>query len=110
MFRLLLPLLLAAGNALYEDPVADALIRKAMEATYNMKLEEARAAAGSLQETYPDHPAGFLILAETYWWQAQADPESKSVEEAYHRAQRLAQQKAEGALKARKKSKAENLT
>ncbi len=109
MLGLLLTLLLATGSALYDDPAADSLIRKAMEATYDMRLDEARAAALALEERYPEHPAGYLIMAETYWWQAQADPESQSVEDAYHRAQQLAQKKAEDALKAGKYSTAEIL-
>lgn len=109
MFGFVLPLLLAAIGALYEDPVADGLIRKAMDATYRLDLEQARAAARSLQEMYPDHPAGFLITAETYWWQAQTDPENESIEKAYYRAQELAEQKAESAVKAGKYSKVEVL-
>ena len=104
-----LTLLLAAGSALYEDPVADRLIRTASEATYHLHLNDARAAARELQERYPDHPAGFLIDTETYWWEAQQDPENENISNAYFRAQELAEQKAEAAIKAEKYSKAEVL-
>jgi hypothetical protein len=108
MFGCLLTLLLAAaGNALYEDASADKLIRTATEASYQLHLNEARAAAHELQQRYPDHPAGFLIMAETYWWEAQADPGNEKIEDAYYRAQKLAVEKAESAEKAGKYSKAE---
>ena len=109
MFGCLLTLLLAAGNALYEDPAADRLIRTASEATYHLRLDEARAAARELQQRYPDHPAGFLIAAETYWWEAQEDPHNQRIENAYYRAQELAQDKAEAAAKAGGYMKAEVL-
>lgn len=97
-----LTILLVLSGALYEDPVADRLIRTSMEATYALQLGDARTAAQELQQKYPDHPAGFLIMAETYWWEAQADPNNKRIENAYYRAQELAQQKAEAAVKAGK--------
>ena len=107
MLSPVLVLLLATGSALYEDPVADRLIRTATETTYQLRLTEARAAARELQERYPDHPAGFLIMTETYWWEAQGDPENGKIEEAYFRAQEIAQQKAESAVKAGKYAPAE---
>jgi hypothetical protein len=107
MLSSVLVLLLATGNALYDDPVADRLIRTATETTYQLRLNEARAAARELQERYPDHPAGFLIMTETYWWEAQGDPENEKIEEAYYRAQEIAQQKAESAVKAGKYAPAE---
>ena len=97
-----LTILLASGGALYDDPVADRLIRTASESTYHLRLEDARAAARELQQKYPDHPAGFLIMAETYWWEAQEDPNNERIETAYYRAQKLAQEKAEAAVKAGK--------
>src|SRR5262249_42585148 len=97
------------SNALYDDPVADRLTRTAMEATYHLRLSDARAAALELQQRYPDHPAGFLITAETYWWEAQTDPDNPKIENAYYRAQQLAQDKAEAAVKARKYSQPEVL-
>ena len=102
-----LTLLLAAGNALYDEPSADRLIRTAMDATYHLHLADARSAARELQQRYPDHPAGFLIMAETYWWEAQQDPENKKIEEAYYQAQELAEKKAETASKSDKYSKPE---
>src|SRR5262245_27855249 len=104
-----LAVLFILGNALYEDAVADRLVRTATEATYQLRLDDARTAARQLQEKYPEHPAGFLIMAETYWWQAQGDPHNDKIETAYYRAQSLAQEKAEAAVKAGKYSKPEVL-
>jgi hypothetical protein len=109
MLGLFLALFMAGGSALYEDPVADRLIRTAMDATYHLRLPEARNAAGELQKRYPDHPAGFLIMAETYWWDAQRDPSNKKIEEAYYHAEDLAEKKAEQALDAGRYSKPEIL-
>lgn len=94
---------------LYEDGTADRLIRSAMGASYDLHLDDARAAARQLQERYPDHPVGYVLTAETYWWEAQADPNNKKIEDAYYRAQELAVEKAEAAIKALKYSKPELL-
>jgi hypothetical protein len=48
-------------------------------------------------------------MAETYWWEAQSDPENSKIKDAYYRAQKLAQEKAEAASKAGKYSQAEVL-
>ena len=109
MFGSVLTILLAIGPALYDDPAADRLIRIAMDATYHMRLNDARTAALELQKRYADHPAGFLIMAETYWWEAQADPNNQKIEQAYYRAQQLAEGKAEAAVKAGKYSQPEVL-
>jgi tetratricopeptide (TPR) repeat protein len=109
MFACTLCFLLVLANALYDDPVADRLVRTAMDATYHFHLEQARDAARELEQRYPDHPAGFLILAETYWWEAQADPGNEDIENAYRHAQEQAQQKAEAALKAGRYSQPEIL-
>src|SRR5215510_3316541 len=109
MFGCVLTILLAIGPALYDDPAADRLIRIAMDATYHMRLNDARTAALELQKRYADHPAGFLIMAETYWWEAQADPNNQKIEQAYYRAQQLAEGKAEAAVKAGKYSQPEVL-
>jgi hypothetical protein len=109
MFGWILALTLAVGNALYEDPVGDRLIRSATDSTYRLQLNEARNAASELQQRFPDHPAGFLIMAETYWWEAQEDPGNSRIEDAYFRAQELAENKAEAAAKAGTYSKAEAL-
>lgn len=109
MLSCFLTLLLPFANALHDDAVADRLIRTAVDATYHMRLTQARAAATELQQRYPDHPAGFLIMAETYWWEAQADPTNKNIESAYYRAQEMAQSKAEAAVRAGKYSPAEVL-
>ena len=105
----LLTLLLAADGPLYDDRTADGLIRQATESSYNMHLDQARAAARDLQTKFPDHPAGYTIMAETYWWEAQSDPHNKMIEDAYYRAQDIAVQKAEAALKAGKYAKFEIL-
>jgi len=98
-----------SGPALYEDGVADNLIRSATESTYMLNLAGARAVARELQRKYSDHPAGFLIDAETYWWEAQEDPGSKRIENDYYHAQQLAQEKAERAIQAAKYYKPELL-
>jgi hypothetical protein len=109
MFGCLLTVALAASVALYDDATADRLIRTAMDATYHMRLAEAREAANELQQRYPDHPAGFLIAAETYWWEAQADNGNEKIEKAYYKAQELAEKKAEDSVKAGRYSKPEVL-
>lgn len=101
--------LLLTGPALYEDSAADALVRSAMESTYMLRLADARAAARELQRKYSDHPAGFLIETETYWWEAQEDPGNARIEGTYYRAQALAREKAERALQAAKYYKPELL-
>src|ERR1051326_9207062 len=109
MLGVLLPILVLALPALYEDSVADNLIRSATESTYTLRLNDARTAARELQRKYADHPAGFLIEAETYWWEAQEDPENKKIEDNYYRAQKVAQAKAESAVQAAKYYKPELL-
>ena len=111
MPRLLLPilLLLLIPPALYEDTTADNLIRSATESTYMLHLTEARTTARELQRRYPDHPAGFLIEAETFWWEAQGDPGNSKIEDSYYHAQELAQQKAERAVQSGKYYKPELL-
>jgi hypothetical protein len=109
MLSLVLTLALAASGPLYSDPAADPLIRQAVESSYDLKLREARAAARQLQDKFPDHPAGYTIMAETYWWEAQSDPHNQVIENTYFRAQDLAVQKAEAALKAAKYPKVEVL-
>src|SRR5262252_1040296 len=109
MLGCFLTVLLAIGPALYDDPTADRLIRTATDATYHLRFNEARSAALELQKRYADHPAGFLIMAETYWWEAQADPNNQKIEDGYYRAQKLAEDKAEAAVKAGKYSQPEVL-
>jgi len=109
MLGLILASLLAADARLYNDPAADGWIRQAMQATYDLHLNQAREAASKLEEKFPDHPAGYLIKAETYWWEAQSDPHNEMIESAYYRAQDVAVQKAERAIKAAKYSNVELL-
>jgi hypothetical protein len=106
---LLILVLLLPAPALYEDSAADALVRTATESTYMLRLADARAAARELQRKYPDHPAGFLIETETYWWEAQEDHGNIHIEDNYYHAQALAQEKAERALQAAKYYKPELL-
>jgi putative flippase GtrA len=109
MSCLLVAILLVPVHALYEDDNADRLIRSATESTYMLHLADARSAARELQRKYPDHPAGFLIEAETYWWEAQEDPGNKKIENDYYHAQEIAEHKAERAVQAAKYYKPELL-
>lgn len=105
MLTVLLALLLAdpaAASFIYDDPIADQAIRHAAQATYSMDLVEARKTARSLQRRYPDHPAGFLLDAETYWWEAQIDPTRKEIEDEFFRVQGKTIDIGEKALKAKK--------
>jgi putative flippase GtrA len=102
-------ILLLPVHALYEDDNADRLIRSATESTYMLHLGDARSAARELQRKYPAHPAGFLIEAETYWWEAQKDPGNKKIESDYYHAQEIAQNKAEQAVQAARYYKPELL-
>jgi len=109
MLSLIFALILAGNGALYGEPAADRLIREAVDSSYALRLDQARTAARALQSGFPDHPAGYTIMAETYWWEAQADPHNESIENAYYRAQELAVEKAESALKAGKYPRVELL-
>jgi putative flippase GtrA len=109
MSGLLCAILVLPVHALYEDENADRLIRLATESTYMLHLGDARSAARELQRKYPDHPAGFLIEAETYWWEAQEDPGNKKIENDYYHAQEVAQDKAERAVQATRYYKPELL-
>ncbi len=109
MLGLLILTLALPLPALYEDHFADSVIRSAMESTYMLHLSQARSGAQELQRRYPGHPAGFLIEAETYWWEAQEDPGNKNIENAYFHAQEIAREKAELAIKAAKYYKPELL-
>jgi len=109
MLSLIFALIPALIGPLYEDPSADRLIREAVESSYSLRLDRARAAANGLQMQFPDHPAGYTIMAETYWWEAQTDPGNQAIENQYYKAQELAVQRAESALKAGKYPKVELL-
>jgi len=107
MLKLFLALALAAPPAdpptfIHEDPVADQAIRQAALATYNLDLVEARKTARALQKSHPDHPVGFMLDAETYWWEAQSDPTRKEIEDEYFRIQEKSVDIGEKALKAKK--------
>src|SRR5881396_920470 len=109
MMGLFLITVLAANGYLFENPAADRLIRTATESVYMLRLADARADARELQQRYPDHPAGFLITAESYWWEAQEDPRNQKIESAYYHAQHLALEKAEAAVNEEKYPKVETL-
>lgn len=102
--------LLAAAGFIYQDPAADRLIRETLGATYSLQFARARASSKLLQERHPDHPAGYNLMAETFWWEAQTDPGNEAVERAYLQANELAQQRAEAALKAGKYARSELLS
>lgn len=91
---------LLLSGFLYQDAEADRLVRSSMEATYDFRLAEARADAEKLQRLHPDHPVGFLLNAETYWWEAQAKPGDRNIEDSYYRLQKEAVARGEEALKA----------
>ena len=97
---LLLSSFLFADGFLHEDAEADRLVHETMSASYHLRLDEARAGARQLQQRYPGHPVGFTLIAETYWWEAQADPGNETIEDAYYQAQEAARKKAEAALDA----------
>ena len=106
MLSLFLAIFLAApaqtASFIYLDPSADQTVRRAMNATYNLDLAEARRAARSLQSTRPDHPVGFVLEAETYWWEAQIDPTRDDIEDQFFKIQEKAISIGEKALKAKK--------
>jgi hypothetical protein len=83
------------------------LIRQTMQATYSLRLGDARSSAKTLEDRFPDHPAGYTLMAETYWWEAQTDPGNPAIEDAYAAAQKIAVEKGEAALKLPKYSKIE---
>ena len=91
-----------AARFIYENPGADQTIRRATEATYNLDLLEARRQARELQRTLPDHPAGYVLETETYWWEAQTDPTNEKIEDQFFKAQEKAVDVGEKALKAKK--------
>lgn len=99
MLAWLLSLLFVPAGFLYNDPAADQLIRQTMQSTYNLHLADAREGAKSLESRFPDHPVGYTLMAETYWWEAQMDPGNAGIENAYYAAQKLAAEKGEAALK-----------
>jgi len=107
MLSLILSVLLLADGFLYNDGTADRLIRDSMHATYNLKLSDARSAAKALMDRYPDHPAGYTLIAETYWWEAQTDPGNAAIENNYYAAQKAAVEKGESALRTSKYPKIE---
>ncbi len=102
MLTWLLSFLLVTNGFLFENPAADRLIHQTVEQTYNLQLEDARTSARTLMNQFPDHPAGYTLLAETYWWEAQMDPGNVPIENAYYAAQKLAVAKGEAALKSGK--------
>jgi tetratricopeptide (TPR) repeat protein len=102
--------LLLAQNFIYKDPAVDQSIRAAMRANYDLRLDESRKLTSGLQNMYPDHPVGYLLEAERYWWEAQANPEDKAIEKAYYAAQKAAVEKGTEALKQNKYARIELLS
>jgi len=78
VWTLFVSLQMGIDGFVYDEPDADELITRTIEATYSFQLDAARSGARLLIENYPDHSAGLTLLAETYWWEAQADRETKS--------------------------------
>lgn len=91
-----------AQTFIYQNPAADQAIRRALQATYNLNLEEARRAARELQRTHPDHPVGFLLDGETYWWEAQTDPNNGKIKDQFFTAQEKTIDIGQKALKGKK--------
>jgi len=104
------PAILLMQIFMYKDPSVDQLIRAAMHANYDLKFDESRKLTNTLQEKFPDHPVGYLLAAECYWWQAQADPDNKEVEKAYYAEQRSAAEKGSEVLKHDKYARIEVLS
>jgi hypothetical protein len=107
---MLVAAILAMQIFLYKDATADQLIRAAMRANYDLQLNESRKLTRELQQIHPDHPVGYLLEAESYWWQAQADPTNKEVEKAYYAAQKSAAEKGLEALQQNKYARIELLS
>jgi hypothetical protein len=102
--------LLLSQIFIHDDPKADHWIRAAMEANYNLRLDESQSYTQALKANYPDHPVGYLLSAERYWWQSQTDPANKQVERDYYAAQEAAVEKAQKALIQGKYAKTELLS
>jgi tetratricopeptide (TPR) repeat protein len=95
---------------LYNDASTDRLIREAMHANYDLRFDEARKLTQRLQQAYPDHPVGYLLAAESCWWEAQTDPKNREIEQAYYAAQKAAAERGIEALKHDKYAKIELLS
>jgi hypothetical protein len=50
------------------DADADALVRRGVDAMYNLRYNEADTIFSVLARDYPDHPAGYFLLALVDWW------------------------------------------
>lgn len=101
---------LLAQTFLYKEPATDAVVRAAMHANYQLNFGMSRELTRRLQTMYPDHPVGYLLEAESYWWEAQADPENKAIENAYYAVQKSAVEKGLGALNQNKYARIETLS
>src|SRR5262245_10813549 len=102
MLALIVSFFFQASGFIYQDSTADSLIRRTMEASYDLRIADARASAKELEKRFPDHPVGYTLFAETYWWEAQMDPLNESIEKTYYSEQEAAVSKAEAAIKAAK--------
>lgn len=69
----------AAAQWVLLDAQADALVRHGVDAMYNLRYSEADSVFGILAQKYPDHPAGYFLLALVDWWRIvpNIDVESK---------------------------------
>lgn len=50
------------------DARADTIVRHGLEATYNLRYSQADSIFNSMTKLYPDHPAGYFLLALVDWW------------------------------------------
>jgi hypothetical protein len=94
----------------HDDPKADTWIRAAMHASYDLRLQDSQQNTEALKQAYPDHPVGYLLAAERYWWLSQADPGNKQAEKDYYAAQKVSAEVAEKALEQGKYARIELLS
>lgn len=50
------------------DAKADAMVRKGLDAMYDLHYERADSIFNEMTREYPDHPAGYFLLALVDWW------------------------------------------
>jgi hypothetical protein len=47
---------------------ADAMVKRGLDATYNLRYDEADSIFNQLTVKFPNHPAGYFLLALVDWW------------------------------------------
>lgn len=50
------------------DARADTIVRHGLDATYNLRYQQADSIFNSMIKLYPEHPAGYFLLALVDWW------------------------------------------